>query len=163
MIPVVILKAIRGESIPVYGKGENIRDWLYVEDHARALELVCSKGTVGHTYNIGGDNEQQNIDLVRNICRILDEIMPAKENGLELEKYEDLISFVTDRPGHDMRYAINANKIKSELGWAPKEDFSSGFRKTIQWYLTHRDWWENILSGEYQLQRQGLDSTGEAV
>ena len=161
LIPVVILRAIRGESIPVYGKGENIRDWLFVTDHARALELVVSKGKVGHTYNIGGDNEQRNIDLVKMICGILDKVIPAKENGLQLESYADLISFVTDRPGHDMRYAINANKIKSELGWTPLEDFSSGFQKTVQWYLNNRDWWENILSGDYQLQRQGLESKGE--
>jgi dTDP-glucose 4,6-dehydratase len=158
LIPVVILKAIRGEPIPVYGKGENIRDWLYVVDHARALELVLTNGAVGQTYNIGGDNEQRNIDLVRMICKLLDEVRPARENGLNIDNYDELITFVADRPGHDMRYAIDASKIKNELGWATAEDFSSGFRKTIQWYLGNQDWWESILSGDYQLQRQGLTS-----
>lgn len=159
LIPVVILKAIRGEPIPVYGKGENIRDWLYVEDHARALELVLTKGRVGQTYNIGGDNEQRNIDLVNMICELLDEVRPPQENGLSIESYSELITFVTDRPGHDMRYAIDASKIKTELGWNPKEDFSSGFRKTITWYLENEPWWQDILSGDYQLQRQGLEET----
>lgn len=157
LIPVVILKAIRGDAIPVYGKGENIRDWLYVTDHARALEQVLTKGRVGVTYNVGGDNEQRNIDLVKMICQILDEVQPPKSNGLSIDSYEELIEFVTDRPGHDMRYAIDAAKIKNEIGWEPKEDFSSGFRKTIQWYLTNKSWWQKILSGEYKLERQGLD------
>lgn len=156
LIPVVILKATRGEKIPVYGKGENIRDWLYVEDHAHALLAVIAKGRIGQTYNIGGNNEQRNIDLVQMICRILDEAMPPRENGFDFDKYSELIEFVTDRPGHDMRYAIDANKIKHELGWSPTEDFASGFRKTVTWYLEHRSWWEQIISGEYQLQRQGL-------
>lgn len=156
LIPVVILKAMRGESIPVYGKGENIRDWLYVEDHARALELVLTKGQVGQTYNIGGDNEQRNIDLVNMICKLLDEVRPPKENGHSIDSYSELITFVTDRPGHDMRYAIDASKIKNELGWEAKEDFSSGFRKTISWYLENQSWWQNILSGDYKLLRQGL-------
>ena len=162
LIPVVILKAIRGEPIPVYGTGENVRDWLYVDDHARALELVVTRGEVGHTYNVGGDNEQQNIELVRMICEILDDVRPARANGLELDSYSELIAFVADRPGHDMRYAIDASKIKNELGWSPTEDFSSGFRKTINWYLENNMWWENILSGEYQLGRQGLNETGDA-
>ena len=161
LIPVVILKAVRGDSIPVYGKGENIRDWLYVTDHARALELVLSKGRIGETYNIGGDNEQRNIDLVHMICSILDEVRPPKQSGLEINAYSDLITFVTDRPGHDMRYAIDATKIKTELGWTPQEDFSSGFKKTIKWYLENNTWLEGILSGEYQLQRQGLEKTGK--
>lgn len=159
LIPVVILKAIRGEAIPVYGKGENIRDWLYVTDHAKALEQVLTKGQVGETYNIGGDNEQRNIDLVKMICQILDEVQPPKSNGLSIDSYEELIAFVTDRPGHDMRYAIDAAKIKKDIGWEPKEDFSSGFRKTITWYLENQSWWENILSGDYQLERQGLEDS----
>ncbi len=158
LIPIVILKAIRGDAIPVYGKGENIRDWLYVTDHARALEQVLTRGTIGQTYNIGGDNEQRNIDLVKMICQLLDETRPAKDHGLEIDSYADLITFVTDRPGHDMRYAIDANKIKTELDWQPQEDFSSGFRKTIQWYLENETWWQSILSGDYQLNRQGLSS-----
>lgn len=156
LIPVVILKALRGDSIPVYGKGENIRDWLFVEDHARALLEVISRGRVGQTYNIGGNNEQRNIDLVRMICRILDEVRPPRQNGLNVDSYAELISFVTDRPGHDMRYAIDASKIHRELGWSPTEDFGSGFRKTVHWYLDNPSWCEQILSGEYQLERQGL-------
>jgi dTDP-glucose 4,6-dehydratase len=165
LIPVVILKAIRGDSIPVYGKGENVRDWLYVTDHAKALEQVLTKGRVGETYNIGGDNEQRNIDLGKMICDLLDEVRPAKENGLSIDSYQQLITFVTDRPGHDMRYAIDATKIKTELGWVPEEDFSSGFRKTIKWYLENESWWKSILSGEYQLERQGLEqsTTGDSA
>jgi len=161
LIPVVILKAIKGEPIPVYGKGENIRDWLYVTDHARALEQVVTKGRVGETYNVGGDNEQTNIDLVKMICGILDEVRPAQANGLPIDSYQELITFVTDRPGHDMRYAIDARKIKQELGWAPEEDFSSGFRKTVHWYLENDSWLNDILSGDYQLERKGLQSAGE--
>ncbi len=156
LIPVVILKALRGQPIPVYGKGENIRDWLYVEDHARALYKVISSGRLGETYNIGGNNEQRNIDLVRMICQILDETRPPRQNGLHVDSYGNLISFVTDRPGHDLRYAIDATKIGTELSWSPVEDFSSGFRKTVRWYLDNQNWWEQILSGEYQLERQGL-------
>ncbi len=155
LIPVVILKALRGEKIPVYGTGENVRDWLYVEDHARALELVLLSGQVGQTYNIGGDNEQTNIDLVQTICGLLDELRPARANRLPIESYKELITFVTDRPGHDLRYAIDASKIKSELGWKPEENFSSGFEKTIQWYLNNIQWWEPILRSANQLQRLG--------
>ena len=155
LIPVVILKALRGEKIPVYGTGENVRDWLYVEDHARALELVLRSGQVGQTYNIGGDNEQTNIDLVQTICGLLDELRPARANRLPIESYKELITFVTDRPGHDLRYAIDASKIKSELGWKPEENFSSGFEKTIQWYLNNIQWWEPILRSANQLQRLG--------
>jgi dTDP-glucose 4,6-dehydratase len=163
LIPVVILKALRGESIPVYGNGENIRDWLYVEDHARALELVLTKGEVGHTYNIGGNNEQKNIDLVRMICDLLDEQKPPREQGHETNSYQDLITFVKDRPGHDLRYAIDASKIKNELGWEPSESFSSGFRKTIQWYLENETWWKQILSGDYRINRQGLESNDTKI
>jgi len=151
LIPVVILKALRGEAIPVYGKGENIRDWLYVGDHADALHTVIAKGTIGETYNIGGYNERTNLDLVRMLCELLDESQPRADG----KPYADQITFVTDRPGHDLRYAIDASKIKSELGWTPKQDHSSGFRKTVEWYLNNTDWTENILSGDYQLERLG--------
>lgn len=149
LIPVVILKCLRGEPIPVYGKGENIRDWLYVTDHAEALYTVLTKGRVGETYNIGGNNERQNIELVRTLCQLMDELQPGDQ------PYEELISFVTDRPGHDLRYAIDPTKIRDQLGWEPKEDFESGFRKTVQWYLKNREWTERILSGDYQLERLG--------
>ena len=172
LIPVVILKCLRGEPIPVYGKGENIRDWLYVKDHCEALYTVLTKGRVGETYNIGGNNEQKNLNLVKLICKILEEVRgqmledrrqnPSNSNltsnlcSLSSDKsYESLITFVTDRPGHDMRYAIDATKIRDELGWEPQEDFESGFRKTVQWYLENREWTEKILSGDYKLERLG--------
>jgi dTDP-glucose 4,6-dehydratase len=151
LIPVVILKALRGDPIPVYGKGENIRDWLYVGDHAEALHTVVAKGRVGQTYNIGGNNERQNIDLVRLLCSLLDEFRPRPDG----KKYDSQISFVTDRPGHDLRYAIDATKIKRELGWTPKQDHTSGFRKTVQWYLDNEAWWKGILDGSYKLERLG--------
>ena len=162
LIPVVILKAVSGQPIPVYGKGENVRDWLYVIDHAKALYTVLTRGRTGETYNIGGNNERQNIELVRMICEILDEMIPIDRNPKLDEatrgnytSYADLITFVTDRPGHDLRYAIDATKIESELGWKPEEDFESGFRKTVRWYLDNSSWWQQILSGDYKLQRQG--------
>jgi dTDP-glucose 4,6-dehydratase len=173
LIPVVILKCLRGEPIPVYGKGENIRDWLYVKDHAEALYAVVTKGRVGETYNIGGNNERQNIELVRTLCQLMDgfrsqsaEARGQKSSAVSSlfsdlcplsseSSFEELITFVTDRPGHDMRYAINPTKIRDELGWEPQEDFESGFRKTVKWYLNNRSWWENILDGSYQLQRLG--------
>ena len=151
LIPVVILKALRGEPIPVYGKGENIRDWLYVGDHAEALHTVISRGRVGQTYNIGGNNERQNIDLVRLLCALLDELQPRSDG----QNYADQITFVTDRPGHDLRYAIDASKINTELGWSPRQDHTSGFRKTVQWYLDNQEWTQRILNGEYQLERLG--------
>lgn len=151
LIPVVILKALRGEPIPVYGKGENIRDWLYVGDHAEALHLVVAKGQAGETYNIGGNNERQNIELVRLLCSLLDEFNP-REDG---KSYAEQITFVTDRPGHDLRYAIDATKIKNELGWSPQQDHTSGFRKTVQWYLENQPWTDRILSGDYRLERLG--------
>ena len=149
LIPVVILKCLRGEPIPVYGKGENIRDWLYVGDHCTALRTVLEKGIPGETYNIGGNNEQTNLNLVKAICGILDELRPGAK------PYESLIAFVTDRPGHDLRYAIDPTKIRTHLGWEPQETFQTGFRKTIQWYLDNQEWWQNILDGSYQLQRLG--------
>ena len=152
LIPVVILKCLKGEPIPVYGKGENIRDWLYVKDHAEALHTVITRGKPGETYNIGGNNERTNLDLVRTLCALLDELLPGQT------PYADLIEFVTDRPGHDLRYAIDPAKIRTELNWTPKENFESGFRKTVQWYLDNRAWWQNILNGSYQLQRLGTQS-----
>ena len=151
LIPVVILKALRSDPIPVYGKGENIRDWLYVVDHAEALHAVIAKGRSGETYNVGGNNERQNIDLVRLLCSLLDELRPRPDG----KSYAAQITFVTDRPGHDLRYAIDASKIKRELGWIPKQDHTSGFRKTVQWYLDHQSWWQSILDGSYKLERLG--------
>jgi len=213
LIPVVILKCLRGEPIPVYGKGENIRDWLYVTDHAEALYAVVTKGRVGDTYNIGGNNERQNIELVRTLCQLMDDAVRQNGDGkhesvcpegttargaLRAAKeqlapggmtsassavedqssdsksqvsalddalgcksqpsnksFQDLITFVTDRPGHDLRYAIDPTKIRDELGWEPKEDFKSGFRKTVLWYLNNREWTDRILSGDYKLDRLG--------
>jgi dTDP-glucose 4,6-dehydratase len=151
LIPVVLIKALRGEAIPVYGKGENIRDWLYVEDHAEALLGVLENGRPGDTYNIGGNNELRNIDLVRLLCGLLDEFRPRADG----KPYADQIHFVTDRPGHDLRYGIDASKIQNELNWAPKQDHESGFRKTVEWYLDHEHWWQEILDGSYQLERLG--------
>jgi dTDP-glucose 4,6-dehydratase len=151
LIPVVILKALRGDPIPVYGKGENIRDWLYVGDHAEALHTVVARGRVGQTYNIGGDNERRNIDLVRLLCGLLDELRPRTDG----RPYAEQISFVTDRPGHDLRYAIDATKIRAELGWTPRQDHVSGFRKTVRWYLENEGWWRTVLDGSYRLERLG--------
>lgn len=152
LIPVVILKSLRGETIPVYGNGQNVRDWLYVEDHCDALKLVLAKGKPGETYNIGGNNELTNIELVQRICKILDELHPSPK----LVSYVNQIRFVTDRPGHDLRYAIDSTKLRTELGWSPKHDSYSGLRHTIEWYLKNRIWWEDILSGSYKLERLGL-------
>jgi len=149
LIPVVILKCLRGEPIPIYGKGENIRDWLYVGDHCSALRAVLGKGIPGETYNIGGNNEQTNLNLVRHICAELDELHPGTR------PYESLISFVTDRPGHDLRYAIDSTKIRTQLGWEPRETLQTGMYKTIQWYLEHQGWWQDILDGSYKLERLG--------
>jgi dTDP-glucose 4,6-dehydratase len=142
LIPVVLLKARSHEKIPVYGKGENVRDWLYVDDHVRALMTVVERGVVGETYNIGGHNEKQNIEVVRTICGILDEIEPGFSHA-------SLISFVTDRPGHDLRYAIDASKLTSETGWRPETSFEIGLEKTVDWYLTNQEWLKNVTSGEY--------------
>jgi dTDP-glucose 4,6-dehydratase len=151
LIPVVILKCLRGEPIPVYGQGENIRDWLHVEDHCRALQAVLERGKPGQTYNIGGNNEKKNIELVTMLCGIMDELRP-KSNG---DSYAAQITFVKDRPGHDLRYAIDASKIQRELGWSPRHDSQSGFRETIAWYLANEPWWQSILSGSYRLERLG--------
>lgn len=155
LIPLVILNALEGKPLPVYGNGSQVRDWLFVEDHARALYKVVTEGIVGETYNIGGHNERKNIEVVRTICQLLEELTPFKPSGLA--KYEDLITFVTDRPGHDMRYAIDANKIERELGWKPVETFESGMRKTVVWYLKNETWWQRVQNGSYARERVGLE------
>ncbi|QTL39688.1 dTDP-glucose 4,6-dehydratase [Xenorhabdus budapestensis] len=154
LIPLMILNALAGKPLPVYGKGEQIRDWLYVEDHARALHLVVTKARPGETYNIGGHNERRNIDVVKTICELLEELRPEKPMGVAC--YRELITYVTDRPGHDMRYAIDAAKIERELGWTPQETFESGIRKTVQWYLENESWWRSVQDGSYAGERLGL-------
>ena len=149
LIPLTILNALAGERLPVYGKGENVRDWLYVEDHARALDLIAERGRTGETYNVGGRNERKNIDVVTRICEVLDRITPANRPRT------DLIEFVTDRPGHDARYAIDASKLESELGWRAQENFDSGIEKTVQWYMDN-EWWWQPLKDRYAGQRLGL-------
>ena len=151
LIPLVILNALEGKPIPVYGRGDNIRDWLYVEDHARALVTIATRGAIGESYNVGGWNERTNIDVVKAICALVDEMAPDGSGP-----HETLITFVTDRPGHDQRYAIDASKIKRELGWVPQETFESGLRKTVRWYLDNPEWWRRIRSGVYQGQRLGV-------
>jgi len=155
LIPHMILNALAGKPLPVYGKGNQIRDWLYVEDHARALVLVATTAKIGETYNIGGHNEKQNIEVVHTLCELLEELHPQKSEGVA--QYKDLITFVKDRPGHDLRYAIDASKIESDLGWKPQETFETGLRKTVQWYLENRDWWQRVLDGDYRLDRIGED------
>ena len=155
LIPHVILNALAGKPLPVYGDGSQIRDWLYVEDHARALVEVVCKGQVGETYNIGGHNEKRNLEVVETICDLLDELVPRAADRGEGCSYRELITFVKDRPGHDRRYAIDASKIARELGWVPQESFDSGIRKTVQWYLDNRGWWQRVLSGDYRLGRLG--------
>ncbi|MEA3259783.1 MAG: dTDP-glucose 4,6-dehydratase [Pseudomonadota bacterium] len=152
LIPLVILNALEGKLLPVYGKGDQIRDWLYVEDHARALYKVVTEGKPGETYNIGGHNEKQNIEVVHTICDILQQLRPKDSN------YRDQITFVKDRPGHDRRYAINASKIQKELGWVPEETFETGIRKTVQWYLNNLDWCQRVQDGSYQGQRLGVSA-----
>jgi dTDP-glucose 4,6-dehydratase len=155
LIPLMILNALEGKPLPVYGKGNQIRDWLYVEDHARALVLVATQGKVGETYNIGGHNEKQNIEVVDEICEILEELAPIKNSTLKINNYKELKVFVKDRPGHDMRYAIDASKIQKELGWTPQETFESGIRKTVQWYLDNQAWCQRVQDGSYQRERLG--------
>ena len=151
LIPLVILNALEGKPLPVYGKGEQVRDWLFVEDHARALVKVCTEGVPGETYNIGGHNEKQNIEVVKTICSILDEVRPRVDG----KSYAEQITFVADRPGHDLRYAIDASKIQRELGWKPQETFETGMKKTVMWYLDNKWWWEPLYA-KYQRKRLGL-------
>lgn len=151
LIPLVILNALDGKPLPVYGNGQQIRDWLFVEDHAHALYRVATEGVVGETYNIGGHNEKQNIEVIKTICQILDELEPQL-NG---QSYEKLMTFVKDRPGHDLRYAIDASKIERELGWKPQESFETGIRKTVQWYLDNLEWCRRVQDGSYQRERLG--------
>ena len=146
LIPLMCINILLGKPLPVYGDGQNVRDWLYVRDHCQALDTVIHKGKAGETYNIGGNNEVKNIDLVRMLCELMDELAP----DLPVKPAQNLITFVRDRPGHDRRYAIDASKIRTELGWQPQETVEGGLRKTIQWYLDHRDWWQPLLSKEYQ-------------
>jgi len=153
LIPLMILNALDGKSLPVYGDGMQVRDWLFVEDHARALYKVVTEGEVGETYNIGGHNEKTNIEVVSIICHLLEEYVPAKPAGVS--KYHDLITHVTDRLGHDVRYAIDATKIERELGWKPEETFESGIRKTVEWYLSNKGWWSRVLDGSYTSERLG--------
>lgn len=167
LIPHVILNALQGKELPVYGKGQQIRDWLYVEDHARALYMVATDGEIGETYNIGGHNEKRNLDVVRELCSILDDLLPPHQNSslisrsTEIKSYAELITFVPDRPGHDQRYAIDSTKIERELGWRPVETFESGLRKTVEWYLENSQWWTRVLNGDYQLSRLGRMEKGE--
>jgi dTDP-glucose 4,6-dehydratase len=159
LIPLIILNALDGKSLPVYGNGMQIRDWLYVEDHASALYTVVTKGEVGETYNIGGHNEKANIDVVKTICSLLEELVPNKPQGVT--QYQDLITYVTDRPGHDVRYAIDASKIARELGWKPAETFESGIRKTVNWYLNNQKWWSRVLDGSYSFERLGTTTNNK--
>ena len=152
LIPLMIINCLHGKPLPVYGQGENVRDWLYVRDHCEAIHTVLTSGTVGETYNIGGNNEIRNIDVVTTICDLLNEISPS-ENG---SSYADLITYVKDRPGHDFRYAIDAGKIQNNLGWSPKESFETGIRKTIHWYLDNQDWWRAIQDNTYRQERLGV-------
>jgi dTDP-glucose 4,6-dehydratase len=157
LIPLVILNALEGKPLPVYGKGNQIRDWLFVEDHARALYKVVTEGRIGETYNIGGHNEKQNIDVVNTICDLLDEFRPLPTADLNISSHKELITFVQDRPGHDLRYAIDASKIKQDLGWEPIETFESGIRKTVLWYLENLNWAQRVQDGSYRRERLGVN------
>jgi dTDP-glucose 4,6-dehydratase len=152
LIPLTIINGLEGKKLPVYGAGNNIRDWLYVDDHARALVIVATQGRLGETYCIGGDSEKTNIEVVRAICTLLDELAPDRAIG----RHDALISFVADRPGHDLRYAIDASRMMNELGWQPRETFASGLRKTVEWYLSNRPWWQHIRDGVYSGERLGV-------
>jgi len=152
LIPLMIVKALAGDTLPVYGKGDQVRDWLFVEDHARALQTVFEKGQVGRTYNIGGNNEKQNLEVVRTVCAILDQERPRADG----QSYETQIGYVADRPGHDMRYAIDAGRIRDELGWTPQETFETGIAKTVKWYLANESWWRQIVDERGAAQRRGL-------
>ncbi len=153
LIPHIVINGLLGKPLPVYGDGSQVRDWLYVEDHARALYTALTKGSVGETYNIGGHNEKRNLEVVELVCDLLNELNPDKPAGVS--DYRDLITFVDDRPGHDLRYAIDAGKIQKELDWAPRETFESGIRKTVEWYLNNQGWWNDVLNGTYKLGRLG--------
>ena len=158
LIPHIILNALDGEALPIYGDGQQIRDWLYVEDHARALYRVVTEGAIGETYNIGGHNEKKNIDVVKTICKILENLAPDNTHSRASGNsggFEGLITYVKDRPGHDRRYAIDANKIERDLGWVPEETFESGIEKTVQWYLNNHPWWRAVMDGSYSMQRLG--------
>ncbi|OOF08428.1 MULTISPECIES: dTDP-glucose 4,6-dehydratase [Salinivibrio] len=158
LIPLVILNALEGKALPVYGDGTQIRDWLFVDDHARALYRVVTEGAVGETYNIGGHNEKKNIDVVKTICTIMDELAPMDQRGYSTgTQHASLITYVQDRPGHDRRYAIDASKIEKDLGWRPEETFESGIRKTVEWYLANREWWQRVLDGSYSRERLGTN------
>jgi dTDP-glucose 4,6-dehydratase len=159
LIPLMILNGLQGKPLPVYGQGENVRDWLYVEDHARALALILERGVLGEKYNIGGHNEVSNLQVVQSLCQLLDERLPNSPHG----PHEQLITYVTDRPGHDFRYAIDASKIQRELGWMPQETFETGLAKTVDWYLNNEAWWRPILNTTYQGQRLGLVKAKTAV
>jgi len=152
LIPLMILNCLAHKPLPVYGKGINVRDWLFVTDHCEAINIIIRKGKIGETYNIGGHNEMKNIDIVTTICKILDEMEPSKK----LKSYTELITFVQDRPGHDLRYAIDATKIEKELGWKPAETFATGIRKTVAWYLENKQWWQNIQNNKYRQERLGI-------
>ncbi|MBC8213927.1 MAG: dTDP-glucose 4,6-dehydratase [Candidatus Marinimicrobia bacterium] len=152
LVPLMILNCLDGKSLPVYGTGSNVRDWLFVEDHCDAIYSVLTNGKVGETYNIGGNTEKTNLEVVKTICKILDKIQPSTK----IKSYEELITFVTDRPGHDFRYAIDASKIQRELNWEPKESFETGIKKTIEWYLNNKIWWQNIQSNKYKQERLGV-------
>lgn len=154
LIPLMILNALEGKPLPIYGDGQQVRDWLYVDDHARALYQVVLHGKVGETYNIGGHNEKSNLEVVQALCAILDQLRP--DHPGDISSYEELVTFVSDRPGHDQRYAIDATKIEKELGWAPEETFETGLEKTVRWYLENEQWWRNVLDGSYQRERLGL-------
>jgi len=154
LIPLIILNALEGKDLPIYGDGKQIRDWLYVDDHARALVHVALKGEIGETYNIGGHNEKQNIEVVKTVCKILDKLVPSQLQGIN--RYEELITYVKDRAGHDVRYAIDASKIADELGWTPDETFESGIEKTVQWYLDNMTWCERVQDGSYMRERLGV-------
>lgn len=152
LIPLMILNALSGKPLPIYGAGLNVRDWLYVEDHCSAIDAVLHKGTVGEVYNVGGNNEKTNIEVVETLCQLLDELVPDSA----FKPHKGLMQFVQDRPGHDARYAIDASKIKREVGWEPGETFETGLRKTVQWYLDNQSWWQNVLDGSYRGERLGL-------
>ena len=156
LIPLMIINALSDKKLPVYGDGLNVRDWLFVKDHCAAIDVILQKGKVGEVYNIGGHNEQKNIDVVKAICTLLEELAPNKPNGVT--RYEDLITYVTDRPGHDLRYAIDASKIQKDLGWVPEESFETGLRKTVEWYLNNLEWCRRVQDGSYQRERLGMNA-----